>query len=349
MIIAEPHPQERQRVASLKTLNLLDSPIEERFERITRLVCRTMDVPIALFNLIDVDRQHYKSTQGVPGGIDADKETSFCTHALHVDKIIHVANTHKDERFFDNPFVTGKYMDIGFYAGCPVRSPDGMPIGTLCAIDRKPRDVSEDQLSALCDLAAIIETELKLSNISDAQATLLEELDKANQLAMVDPLTRLWNRRGIFELLEREWAESIRQENPLTLAVCDIDFFKKINDTAGHAMGDAVLQESAKRLLQGVRGEDAVGRIGDEEFLVLLTNCAIDKAGQTLERLRNSFEAAPLQTQEGPYSITMSYGFISAVPSKTDTFDEWLKHADQALYQAKNDGRNRVVQYDGQS
>lgn len=175
MIEPSHFPQEEQRVNSLHSLHLLDGPVEERFERITRMVCRVLDVPIAIFNLIDRERQHYKSVQGL-AVTDAPLKAAFCTHTILEEDMLLVEDTSKDERFFDNPFVTGEILDMGFYVGCPVKSPDGMPIGTLCAIDRKPREMSKDQLESLKDLASILETEIRIRTLASDQKILKRNL-----------------------------------------------------------------------------------------------------------------------------------------------------------------------------
>lgn len=290
MIEATGFPKEQERLTALRSLHLLDTPIEERFERITRMVCRALDVPVAIFNLIDEDRQHYKSVRGL-SNTDASLNGAFCTHAMHEEDMLLVPNTQKDRRFHDNPFVTGEYLNIGFYAGCPVRTPDGMPIGTLCAIDTQPRDMTLEQLATLRDLAAMVETELKVVSLSNAQTELVKELDAANHLALVDPLTRLWNRSGITSLLDKEWSEAARAKKPMTLVMADIDHFKKINDTYGHPAGDEVLKTVAKKLLQQLRGEDAVGRVGGEEFLIILTHCEPAHIFNTVDRIRRSIES----------------------------------------------------------
>lgn len=341
MIEAQPYPNNDARLASLKKLNLLDTPIEERFERITRMVCRLLDVPISIFNLIDAERQHYKSVQGLTNH-NAALPGAFCTHALHEEEMMLVPNALVDERFFDNPFVTGKYLNIGFYAGVPVRAPDGMPIGTLCAIDTKPRELSEEQLVALRDLAAMVETELKVASLSKAQQNLIVELGEANRLALIDPLTRLWNRHGFEDLLSREWAEAIRQGKTVTLAMADIDHFKKINDTFGHPAGDAVLREVSKKLVECLRAEDAVGRMGGEEFLIFLNNTSPDMVRDTLERIRATIATTPMHIGPDDYPVTMSFGAATLVPRSRDKPGPLIQKADQALYIAKNYGRNRV-------
>ena len=342
MIEAPPFPHEQQRLASLKLLQLLDTPIEERFERITRMVCRLLDVPIAIFNLIDEDRQYYKSVRGLAAN-EASLQGAFCTHALLEDEMLLVPDAARDERFHDNPFVTGERLNVGLYAGCPVRTPDGMPIGTLCAIDTKPRTLTPDQLETLHDLASMVETELRLTNLSQCQTDLIAQVDSAQRLAMIDPLTRLWNRAGLAQLLDKEWSEAVRQQKPITVAVGDIDYFKRINDTLGHAAGDTVLREMAKRLLEAVRSEDSVGRLGGEEFLILLTDCLPERAYETVDRMRQTISRHPITIGGGvERAVTVSFGVATIVPTRNGGSQDLIKLADEALYRAKNSGRDRV-------
>lgn len=342
MIEALPLPNQDKRLASLHALKLLDTPIEERFERITRMVCRLLDVPIALFNLIDDHRQFYKSAQGLQN-TEAALDGAFCTHALHEKKMLLVPNAHDDIRFHDNPFVNGERLDVGFYAGCVVHAPDGMPVGTLCAIDRKPREMTHDQIQALNDLAAMVETELRVASLSKIQAGLIEELNEANHLALVDPLTRLWNRNGMQALIDKEWAVAQRLDRPITLIMGDIDHFKKVNDTFGHLGGDIVLKQVAKRLLNALRGEDAVGRMGGEEFLMVLTDSKPEEIFETAERIRKTVCDEVIHIEGATHPVTISLGVATCYPAKADDQLAIIKRADDALYQAKNSGRNKSV------
>jgi hypothetical protein len=138
MIEAKPYPEEVKRLESLRALKILDTPIEERFERLTRMVCRALDVPIALFNLIDENRQHYKSVQGLTN-TDASLDAAFCTHAIHEDMLL-VPDTSRDTRFFDNPFVTGERLNIGFYAVRDRHQTARLNGRTACHAARSRRD-----------------------------------------------------------------------------------------------------------------------------------------------------------------------------------------------------------------
>src|SRR5688572_1160630 len=165
------------RLETLHALNILDTSPEERFDRLTRLARRMFHVPIALVSLIDANRQWFKSSAGLDVR-ETPRDTSFCGHAILDDAIMMVPNALDDPRFADNPSVTGE-PHVRFYAGAPLKAPNGTRLGTLCIIDRKARVLDADDLAALRDMAAIVEDELA-----------------ARQISMQDELTKIANRRG---------------------------------------------------------------------------------------------------------------------------------------------------------
>ena len=146
------------RLAALHSLELLDTPAEERFDRITRIAQRLFDVPIALVSLIDQDRQWFKSNQGL-AACETSRDISFCGHAIHADDIFVIENTLADPRFADNPLVTAA-PDIRFYAGAPLATAGGFRIGTLCLIDNKPRAFPDADRRVLRDLADWVQEEV---------------------------------------------------------------------------------------------------------------------------------------------------------------------------------------------
>ena len=151
-------PNEAERLRALCALGLLDTPAEERFDRVTRLALAIFDVPIALVSLVDADRQWFKSRQGleVP---ETKRALSFCGHAIRGPGLFIIPDAARDERFADNPLVAGS-PDIRFYAGAPLAAPDGHRIGTLCLIDRRPRELDPEQRRALRDLGDIVQDEI---------------------------------------------------------------------------------------------------------------------------------------------------------------------------------------------
>lgn len=159
--------------------------------------------------------------------------------------------------------------------------------------------------------------------------------------ALTDQLTGLPNRRSAMDQLGQAWSAASRSGTPLCVMVIDIDHFKSINDAHGHATGDMVLRESAARLRASARREDSVCRIGGEEFLVICPNTDIKDALQSAERLRASLEANPITIGQNRKVITASIG-VSTRQAETPDIDALVSAADQALYAAKNSGRNRV-------
>jgi len=155
-------PDEDDRLAALRSLELLDSPPEERFDRITRIAQRLFEVPIALVSLVDQCRQWFKSAQGL-GATETGRDISFCGHAIHAGDVFVVENALLDPRFADNPLVTGP-PGIRFYAGAPLATAGGFRVGTLCLIDRKERIFSTADRRALRDLADWVQDELRRRN-----------------------------------------------------------------------------------------------------------------------------------------------------------------------------------------
>ncbi len=340
MIEPEIPRNEIARMRTLRDMRILETPLEERYERITRLAQLVLRVPISAFTLVDEARQWFKSIQGLVASETA-RSISFCAHVINGDDVMEVPDAHADERFRNNPLVTGGPM-IGFYAGCPVRAPNGMKIGVICAIDTQPRQMTEDQTQALRDLAAILENELRANHLSHAHGALITELDDAKRTALVDPLTRIWNRGGIYEIMKRESSKASRKQEPLAVVMCDIDHFKKVNDTHGHAVGDEVIRSIARKLLTAIRTEDAVGRVGGEEFLIVLSGCAPDKLREKVERIRHRIVEAPVITDAGMLGVTMSFGVANLDHQFPISIEALIKQADEALYRAKHGGRDRV-------
>ena len=161
-------------------------------------------------------------------------------------------------------------------------------------------------------------------------------------MSVTDALTGLYNRRHFENTLEREFLRAKRYSNDLSLAVLDVDFFKKINDTYGHLCGDYVLKEIAYMALQTFRKTDIVFRYGGEEIVILLTETPLEKAIIPLERLRKAIEDYPFNYDGNGFKVTVSIG-VEGWSSENAEAEDLLQSADKALYAAKECGRNRVL------
>jgi PAS domain S-box-containing protein len=149
---------EASRIATLRGLNILDTPPEERFDRLTRLAQHMLNVPIAVVSLVDTNRQWFKSCQGLDAS-ETPRNISFCGHAILEEQMLVIPDALLDPRFADNPLVIGA-PHIRFYAGQPLKASNGSRLGTLCVIDSKPRQLSLSELNSLKDLAMLVENEL---------------------------------------------------------------------------------------------------------------------------------------------------------------------------------------------
>src|SRR3954453_17585749 len=172
-MIAAPIPvDDAERLEALHALDLLDTPPEERFDRITRVLTLVLRVPMAYISLVDSDRQWFKSSCGLDT-IQTPRAVSFCGHAILSDQPMVVADAAEDERFRDNPLVTGE-PHIRFYAGQPLTGPGGHKVGTLCIADRRPRTLREAEVKMLLEPARLVERELSLVEMAHLQRDLID-------------------------------------------------------------------------------------------------------------------------------------------------------------------------------
>lgn len=170
-----------------------------------------------------------------------------------------------------------------------------------------------------------------------------EHQDRLTAMAMHDSLTGLYNHKLLIELLERELATGRRKIQPVSFCMADIDHFKILNDRYGHQAGDQVLQEVSRLLTHGLRKSDPVGRYGGEEFGIVLGGCAPDKAEALCERLRKAVASHSFAVLGQSVHVTMSLGLAHADPNEEVSETDLIRRADQALYKAKEAGRNRLV------
>ncbi|HLD54775.1 MAG TPA: GGDEF domain-containing protein [Candidatus Nanoarchaeia archaeon] len=178
--------------------------------------------------------------------------------------------------------------------------------------------------------------------INDEIKNLKNEKSELEKLATVDSLTGLFNRRRCLENLNRELKRSVREKKPLSVIMCDLDYFKSINDTYGHDAGDSVLKTISGVAKNHFRGTDILCRIGGEEFLIILPNTAKTNAIYVAERLRKDIEEQPIKidSQDKPIYITTSIGIYQA--KENETIETIMKNVDLKLYDAKKSGRNKV-------
>jgi two-component system cell cycle response regulator len=181
------------------------------------------------------------------------------------------------------------------------------------------------------------------TRIIDLESELVAAREELREQATKDFLLRIWNRSSILDIMQRELIRGSRENRPLGVVLADLDHFKSINDTYGHFAGDAVLREFARRMQASMRAYDAIGRYGGEEFLIVLPGCDEQCTGRQAERMRAALDEQPMEINGSNRLVTCSYGATCWVPGMGTDPEPLIRIADDALYAAKNHGRNRVV------
>ena len=455
-----PH-NEKARIAALKNYDILDTEPDEALDAMVELAAYICEVPISAISLVDENRQWFKAITGLDAK-ETSRDVAFCAHAILQTTPLVVPDATKDERFYDNPLVTSQ-PDIRFYAGVSLSTPDGDNIGTLCVIDREPRQLSQKQLDALGVLSKNIMAHLNLrlshkrarQDVSDLQlaASIFESAsdamlvtDAENRIITINPAFttttgytlaevvgkdpkmlssdrqdaafyqlmweslnasghwhgELWNKRkngeeyiewlsinvifnedgekrmhvAIFsDITEKKMAQEIiwkqanydyltqlpnrslfhdRLEQELKLAqrsqksvavlFIDLDRFKEVNDTLGHAAGDMLLVEAAERISQCVRETDTVARMSGDEFTVILSQLTDAEDANSVAHNIIQKLSQPFLINDIPVNMTASIG-VASYPAAGSDIVSILNHADKAMYAAKAAGRGQYQIY----
>ena len=294
---AVPHEHEATRLSELKALFVLDTQPEQRFDRLTRLVSRTFDVPIVLISLIDEDRQWFKSCVGLSIR-ETHRDLAFCSHALHEKDIMVIEDALQDPRFVANPLVTGP-PHIRFYAGALIRSTSGLPMGTLCLIDDIPRRLSPQKRELLIEFAHFVSSEL------NHDVTLANEQTESKLRNSLDPLTH-YLQPGNFEKRINDYFRLAETHSAhYSLAMVQLPALKQVSARYGIAESTLTLVEVSRRLRHAFRGHGLLfGRIKDDTLCVFfeaptqkhrekLMNRAADELHARHEGTADAFDCPP--------------------------------------------------------
>ena len=306
---------EAKRLASLHDSGLLEGGKTERLDRLTRLAKRLFHVPAALITLVDEDSLHFKSSDGFPNEV-LPRKFSFCGHAILCKEPMVIEDASLDERFSDNPLVTGD-AHLRFYAGHPLRLPDGAVVGSFCLVDQQARVFNATELDSLKDFARIVEDEFAVMSA-----------------ATTDELTGLFNRRGFDNLAKFAIVGARRRAEPLSLAWIDLDNFKQINDTFGHGEGDEALKALASVMTASLREADLRVRYGGDEFAIVFSGTDEQGAWIAMEHLVEQVEAWNQQSGK-PWQLGFSWGVSEFDHVDHPDLAAWMKEADQKMYAMK--------------
>jgi GGDEF domain-containing protein len=311
MIPAPTPSNEASRQRALTALDILDSPAEERFDRLTRLARKLFAVDAAVVSLVDADRQWFKSIQGMALR-QTPRDVSFCGHAILDDRLMVVEDASRDERFHDNPLVVGA-PNLRFYAGRPLRTPDGHRVGAFCIAHGEPRRLDEDEVGLLHELASMAERELvRLSR------------------GTIDPVTGLTNSHGFCELGEHALQASVRAGTGATAVVLRLDSYDCIRADFGSVEATAALKGFAELARDVFGGPDIVARTGAQSISVLITDSSdaeILARLRRLEALGCGYNARVAQ----PYALAFSAGTARYSPQLHANVHDLLASAERTV------------------
>ena len=307
---------EDARLDALIALNILDTPSEERFDRLTRLAKRTFDVPIAIVSLVDENRQWFKSSIGL-GVSETSRDISFCGHAILGDELFIIPDATKDERFADNPLVLGQ-LNIRFYAGYPLKTINGEKLGTFCIIDNRTRNFSKEDIKTLEDLGAIAEREISIA-----------------QLAVNDNLTKIINKRGFIKLAQYSLNVFNQYESPATLIYFYLNNFESIKEEHGCSEGDKILLMYANELKNALRDTDVLARIEDNIFSALLGNVTSKQAQEIIKRLGEATDEYNKNTGN-EFDISFSHVVVEYDPHRHHNIEALMAEANAILCERNN-------------
>ncbi|HEV7455448.1 MAG TPA: sensor domain-containing diguanylate cyclase [Roseococcus sp.] len=314
-------PHEAERLAALRAYGVLDGACDSVLDDVVQLAARLTSMPMAMVTLIDADRQVLLARKGVDVA-ETPRDVSFCAHAiLTPDQPMTVTDATKDPRIADNPHVTGP-PHLRAYLGIPLVNSEGHALGALCVLDEVVREHDANMVATMQSLARTVVTTLELRRV----------MRQVHNLALTDALTGLANRPALMDALGR----AIGQGAPFALLCLDLDGFKGLNDSQGHAVGDLALTEVAQELRLACGTGDVAARLGGDEFALLL---AAGEAEATAERVRAGIGRR--MAVQG-WAVTASIGGATFHAPPEDAAAA-LAQADALLYEAKRGGRNRAV------
>jgi len=282
---------------------------------------------MAAVSIVEENITHHLGFSGVHFE-DVPNEHTFCSHTVLGKVPFHIENALDDERFAKNPFVTGD-PNIRTYLGSPLIAPNGEALGAICALDTKPRTYDENLKN-------------KLENLAATAVHLLEMrvmMKKAYQLAREDSLTKLLNRAAFEEEISKALVLCAQQNFQLSLVYFDVDGFKSVNDTQGHAAGDQLLKLIADTLRARTLRDEIFGRIGGDEFAAIIINQHSFDPVARVGSIKDDLDKAVLNAGF-PIGFSLGLKIFDTLPSSTS---EALNAADELLYRAKRSGRNQIV------
>ncbi len=336
-----PHTKERERLDSLYNLQILETPIEQRFELITGLLCTIFDVPVSAISFVDLHRQWFKSIQGL--AIEqTDRCVSFCQHTILGDDVMVIPDARFDDRFGNNPLVTSD-PGIVFYAGTPIYSPEGLPIASLCIIGYEPRSLDERDRAILRKLARLVEQMLQAPRANDTEESMVRKVGEQWRSSMIDPLTRQWNAEGIQTLIRESIIESQTQRERIGLSLIRLEGIDALRQDQGIVASERATYLFSRELLASLPAHDIIGRLRGNEFACLHTHPRDKQSLQErVDLIREAAHRAARGT--GPHTIEASIATVLTHPRGNTRSHELMERVEDLLAGIKPElGKSHVI------
>ncbi len=323
---------EELRIAAIRHFDILDTPADGAFDRLTKLAGRIFEVPIAIITIVDSDRIWFKSKLGLDVN-QIGRDPGLCASCILQDEVMVIKDAKKDAVALTNPLVAGEF-GLRFYAGAPLKTRDGVNIGTFCLVDREPRDLTGTEQATLADLASIVIDEMELRRASrHLIINNLKTVEEAEKRANTDAMTGLGNRRAFDQdISEFEHMITLGSFTDIMVTVIDLDGLKLINDRYGHPEGDRFITTFSSGLKEALRINDRAYRIGGDEFVVLTPLSSKPDFAKVEDRIAMVIE--DVRTTTGLKEAGASVG-IAALSDVEFKLQEALRIADRKMYENK--------------
>lgn len=344
MISYPPPIFEQQRTEVLQRYRVLRGDQAHDAACLADLVAASLKVKFVHVGLYKRYRARYQCSRGFSDYPTDDVETYFAR--MHLSQGLFQTDDIDTEEYFQSETYGLTLPDFKSLAGIPLTDPHGKRFGTLCIAAEDNRTFDPDELNLLSSFAHVVSNDICVRSAAHYAVEDLLQLEREKcelfELATIDPLTNALNRRSFERFANREIARMKRDQVQLSTLMLDLDHFKDVNDKHGHAVGDQVIAKFVSVITKCVRQEDLVGRLGGEEFAVVLIETNVSDAEIVAKRIGNTIKQFEFPGVTGPFSITCSIG-ISEPTIEDESIASSISRADEALYIAKQTGRDRTV------
>lgn len=318
--------------------NLIDTPLEQNFERLARMTKRMYDVPVIVIGLFDEKRKSIQPVVSLDFS-DASLYLPFFKE-FNTDDILVVEDATKNEAFKNHPLVVGDPM-IRFIVMCPIFEKNGKKVGSLIMMDHMPRSLELTDLMSLNEIVKLIEAELCSFRISKAQKLFLQEISNSDKSRYIDKQTKAWNNEGCLKILNKQWAESKKSHKSFGFAVIDVDNLDQITNLYGKEIADEVLALTARTILTSCREEDTVGRGVNEDFMLIIHASELAHVKNIVQRIKLNLERIKIKLPGGNLTYNVTIG-VSVFHDNMQQLETLVDNAHNALAKGKKSGSNCI-------